>query len=82
MVRLRQGDVVKVSFSPQVGHEQAGYRPAVVVSNRLLNDRISLAFMCPVTHTDKNNPFHYELTGYSFVNGFVLCDQLRSMDNS
>jgi len=80
MVKLKQGDVVKVSFDPQKGHEQAGYRPAVVVSNRLLNDRISLAFMCPVTHTDRSNPFHYKLEGYSFVDGFVMCDQIKSMD--
>jgi mRNA interferase MazF len=36
--------------------------------------------MCPVTHTNRNNPFHYELKGYSFVNGFVMCDQIKSMD--
>ena len=80
MVRLKQGDVVKVSFDPQKGHEQAGYRPAVVVSNRLMNDRISLVYMCPVTHTNRNNPFHYELKGYSFVDGYVMCDQMKSMD--
>lgn len=80
MVRLKQGDVVKVSFNPQVGHEQAGYRPAVVVSNRLMNDRISLVYMCPVTHTNRNNPFHYKLKGYSFVDGYVMCDQMKSMD--
>ena len=80
MVKLKQGDVVKVSFNPQVGHEQAGYRPAIVVSNRLMNDRLSLVYMCPVTHTNRNNPFHYELKGYSFVNGYVMCDQMKSMD--
>ena len=80
MVKLKQGDVVKISFNPQVGHEQAGYRPAVVVSNRLMNERISLAYMCPVTHTNRNNPFHYELKGYEFVDGFVMCDQIKSMD--
>ena len=80
MVKYKQGDVVKVSFDPQKGHEQAGYRPAIVVSNRLMNDRLSLVFMCPVTHTDRNNPFHYELKGYSFVDGYVMCDQMKSMD--
>lgn len=82
MVKLKQGDVVKVSFDPQKGHEQAGYRPAIVVSNRLMNDRLSLVYMCPVTHTDRNNPFHYELKGYSFVNGCVMCDQMKSMDTN
>lgn len=80
MVKLKQGDVVKVSFDPQMGHEQAGYRPAVVISNRLMNDRLSLVYMCPVTHTNRNNPFHYELKGYPFVDGYVMCDQMKSMD--
>ena len=80
MVNLKQGDVVKVSFDPQKGHEQAGYRPAIVVSNRLMNERLSLVYMYPVTHTNRNNPFHYELKGYSFVNGYVMCDQMKSMD--
>lgn len=82
MVKLKQGDVVKVSFDPQMGHEQAGYRPAVVVSNRLMNNRLSLVYMSPITHTNRNNPFHYELKGYSFVDGYVMCDQMRSMDVS
>lgn len=77
---VKQGDVLFISFDPQEGHEQAGDRPAIVVSNRLMNERLSLAFLCPVTHTNRNNPFHYELKGYDFVDGYVLCDQLRSMD--
>ncbi|MBR1743586.1 MAG: type II toxin-antitoxin system PemK/MazF family toxin [Lachnospiraceae bacterium] len=77
---VKQGDVLKIGFNPQRGHEQAGFRPAVVISNRLLNDRLTLAFLCPVTHTKRNNPFHYELTGYDFVDGFVMCDQLKTMD--
>ena len=80
MVKLKQGDVVKVSFDPQMGHEQAGYRPAVVISNRLMNDRLSLVYMCPVTHTNRSNPFHYELKGYPFADGYVMCDQMKSMD--
>ena len=35
---------------------------------------------CPVTHTNRNNPFHYELTDYSYVNGYVMCDQIKTMD--
>ncbi len=78
---IKQGDVVKVCFNPQLGHEQAGFRPAVVVNNRLLNqDKIVLAFLCPVTHTDRHNPFHYKLDGYDFVDGFVMCDQIKAMD--
>lgn len=82
MVRFQQGDVVKVSFDPTKGHEQRGYRPAVVVSNRIMHDRMSFIYMCPITHTDRNNAFHYMLEGYDFVDGFVMCDQLKSMDTS
>ena len=77
---VRQGDVLRISFDPQKGHEQVGFRPAVVISNRLLNEKLTLAFLCPITHTKRKNPFHYELTGYSFVDGFVMCDQLKTMD--
>ena len=80
MVKLKQGDVVVISFDPQKGHEQAGNRPAVVVSNRIMNDHFSVVFLCPVTHTNRNNPFHYELKDYDFVDGYVLCDQMRSID--
>ena len=82
MVKVKQGDVLKVDFNPQKGHEQAGYRPAVVISNRLLNNRVTLAILCPVTHTERNNPFHYKLEGYEFVDGFVMCDQSKTFDLS
>ena len=77
---VNQGDVLKISFDPQKGHEQAGFRPAVVVSNKLLNSKLTLALLCPVTHTRRNNPFHYMLSDYDFIDGFVMCDQLKTMD--
>ena len=77
---VKQGDVLRISFNPQKGHEQAGFRPAVVVSNRLLNKKSIIAFLCPVTHTKRNNPFHYQLTEYDFVDGYVMCDQIKAMD--
>jgi mRNA interferase MazF len=80
VVNINQGDVIKLSFNPQRGHEQAGFRPAIVVSNRLMNNRMSLVYLCPVTHTNRNNPFHYELKGYDFVDGFVMCEQMKSLD--
>lgn len=79
---VKQGDVLKINFNPQVGHEQAGFRPAVVVSNKLLNNKLTLALLCPITHTKRNNAFHYELVNYDFVDGFVMCDQLKTMDLS
>lgn len=80
MVNVKQGDVLKITFNPQKGHEQAGFRPAVVVSNKLMNNRFNVVYLCPITHTNRNNPFHYKLTGYSFIDGFVMCEQMKSMD--
>ncbi len=77
---VKQGVVLKISFDPQQGHEQAGYRPAIVISNKIMNNRFSVVYACPVTHTIKNNPFHYELKGYDFIDGFVMCEQMKSMD--
>ena len=77
---LRQGDIVLTNFNPQSGHEQAGYRPAVVVSNRIFNTYSNLTLLCPVTHTDRHSPFHVEITGNPHVNGFILCDQVKMID--
>ena len=82
MVRLKQGDVIKVSFNPQQGHEQAGYRPAIIVSNKIMNDHTTVVYACPVTHTNRHSPFHIELKNYVFVDGFVMCEQMKCMDIS
>ena len=54
----RKGDFVTLSFDPQSGHEQQGRRPALVVSNDLFNKHAGLAFVCPITNTDRSYPFH------------------------
>ena len=83
--QIRQGDVMIIDFNPQAGHEQAGHeqagrRPAVVISNHLMNDHFPVIMACPITHTKRNNPFHVELVGYDFVDGYVMCDQVKTMD--
>ena len=52
-----RGDLVWVDFSPQRGHEQGGERPAVVISQRIYNERSGLTLVCPVTSKDKGYPF-------------------------
>jgi mRNA interferase MazF len=75
----RRGDLVWLSFSPQAGHEQAGHRPALVVSPESYNRRSGLALFCPITSQRKGYPFEVPVeTGG--VNGVVLSDQLRSLD--
>jgi mRNA interferase MazF len=72
------GDVVWVSFSPQTGHEQAGHRPAVVLSPAIYNARTSLILCCAMTTQIKNYPFEVLIAGDN--PGAVLADHVRSLD--
>jgi mRNA interferase MazF len=76
----KRGDVVWLHFNPQTGHEQAGRRPAVVLSPESYNHKTSLALFCPVTHQVKGYPFETPLPPESSVRGVVLCDQIKSLD--
>lgn len=77
---VKQGDIIKINFNPQEGHEQAGYRPAVVVSNNIFNKHCSMTFVCPITNTNNKFPLHVPLDERTTTTGVVLCEQLRSMD--
>ena len=74
------GDFIWIDFDPQVGHEQAGHRPAIVVSPRSFNARTSLVFTCPITSRLKGYPFEVALPPDLPVHGVVLCEHMRSMD--
>ncbi len=73
------GDLVWTSFDPQTGHEQAGRRPALVLSPASYNGKVGLALACPVTSQVKGYPFEVSLTSKR-VRGVVLADQIRSLD--
>lgn len=75
-----RGDIVRISFSPQSGHEQAGWRPVLVVSPEAYNRASSLALLCPTTSRAKGYPFEVQLPGGGPVSGVVLVDQIRSLD--
>ena len=75
-----RGDVVWLSFNPQVGHEQSGHRPAVVISPRAYNRRVGLALFCPITSQVKGYPFEVVLPAGLGVEGAVLSDQIKSLD--
>ena len=75
-----RGDAVWLTFDPQAGHEQAGRRPAVVVSPRRYNGRSGLALFCPVTSQIKGYPFEVVLPSELPIGGAVLSDQVRSLD--
>ena len=77
---FEQGDIVYLDFDPQAGHEQKGRRPALLVSNNLFNRVSSLTMVCPITHTDRNHPFHVRLDERTKTDGVILCDQARMLD--
>lgn len=80
MVTYKQGDIIVMDFSPQRGHEQKGRRPAIVLSNNILNQHSSVALVCPITNTNKNHPFHIELDERTQTTGVILCDQAKMLD--
>jgi mRNA interferase MazF len=76
----KRGDVVWLCFDPQAGHEQAGRRPAFVLSPESYNQKTSLFLVCPITSRVKNYPFEVALPRGLLVSGVVLCDQIKSLD--
>jgi mRNA interferase MazF len=75
-----KGDLIRVTFDPQSGHEQKGRRPALVISNDPFNQRTGLAIVCPITNTKRNIPFHVALPPESAVTGFVMVEQVKAID--
>lgn len=69
-----------ISLNPQTGHEQAGRRPAIIVSPVEYNQRVGLALMCLITGTVKGYPFEVPLPGNLEISGVVLADQVTSLD--
>ena len=74
------GDVVRVNLNPPAGHEQAGRRPAVVLSPRSYNSKTGLAILCPVTSHIKGYPFEVILPAGLPITGAILSDQVKSLD--
>jgi mRNA interferase MazF len=72
------GDIVWLNFTPQTGHEQAGHRPALVLSPAAYNDKTSLMICCPLTTQIKNYPFEVVIAGAPA--SVVLADQIKSLD--
>jgi mRNA interferase MazF len=76
----QKGDYIALSFDHQSGHEQKGRRPALVISNYLFNKHTGLAIVCPITNTNRNIPFHLPVPAPSPLTGFVMVDQVKSID--
>ncbi|HEX6143212.1 MAG TPA: type II toxin-antitoxin system PemK/MazF family toxin [Geminicoccaceae bacterium] len=74
------GDLVWLNFDPQAGHEQAGHRPALVLSPRVYHEKTALAIVCPITSNTAPYPFKVMLPAGLPIAGAVLADQVKSID--
>ena len=76
----KRGDVVRITLNPQVGHEQAGRRPVLVLSPEGYNKKVGLALFCPLTNQIKGYPFEVIIPSDLPVTGAILADQVKSLD--
>jgi mRNA interferase MazF len=74
------GDIVWIMLNPQAGHEQAGHRPALVLSPKAYNGKVGLALLCPITSQLKGYPFEVLIPEGLDVKGVILSDQVKSLD--
>lgn len=77
---VKQGTIIKINFNPQAGHEQAGYRPAVVISNNIFNEKTRLSIVCPITNTNNHFPLHIPLDERTETTGVILCEHIKALD--
>ena len=77
---FRQGDIVKFNFDPTLGHEQADYRPALVLSQDLFNDNTRQIVVCPITSKARQLPMRIALDERTETAGYIICDQIRTID--
>jgi len=73
------GDVVWLEFDPQAGHEQAGHRPALVISPARYNDKAGLMVCCPMSTKIKGHSFEV-ITEVDGIASAILSDQIKSLD--
>ncbi|MCH1626446.1 endoribonuclease MazF [Fredinandcohnia quinoae] len=75
-----RGDLVYLNFNPQAGHEQAGTRPAIVLSPKSFNEVTGFSIVCPITRQQKGYPFEVALPNGLGIEGVILTDQVKSLD--
>jgi len=72
--------MIWINFTPQRGHEQAGRRPAIVISPAMYNGKVGLALLCPITSQIKGYPFEVKIPEGLPIGGVILSDQVKSLD--
>ncbi|MDY6826527.1 MAG: type II toxin-antitoxin system PemK/MazF family toxin [Bacillota bacterium] len=76
-----QGDIILLNFNPQSGHKQKGKRPVLVAtSNQVFNNLTNVALVCPITRTKRAFPLHVALGDGTKTVGYVMCEQVKSLD--
>ncbi|EGQ76179.1 stable plasmid inheritance protein PemK [Fusobacterium animalis ATCC 51191] len=77
---VERGDIIIINFDPVKGYEQAGKRPALVISNEKFYRIFKLAVILPITNNTKDFPFHVLLDDRTNIKGAILCEHLRTVD--
>ncbi len=77
---VKQGKIIKLNLNPSLGHEQSGYRPALVISNDFFNKVTNLAIICPITNTQNNFPLHINLDNRTYTTGAILLEHVKTVD--
>lgn len=80
MYHPKQGDIVFLDFSPQSGHEQAGRRPGVIISNEQFFIRTKFAMVCPIANTSNTFPLHIPLDNRTKTKGVILTEHMKCLD--
>jgi len=77
----KQGDIIYLDFNPQAGHEQAGRRPALIISNDQYHKYTNgLAMVCPITNNQNPFPLHVHLDQRTKTTGVIMCEQVKALD--
>ena len=74
-----QGDIIKINLDPKKGHEQAGYRPYICLSNKIISDYANIAIFAPISTTKRKYPLYVSLQKTK-TSGSVLLDQIVTID--
>ena len=75
-----QGDIITLQFNPKAGREQAGLRPALVLSPKSYNQKVGLLVACPITSKQKGYPFEVPLPKKLKTHGVILSDHVKNLD--
>jgi len=75
-----QGDLVFLNFDPQMGHEQKGRRPGLIISNAEFFKRANMAMVCPITNSVSGFPMHIALDSRTQTTGEIMCEQVKCLD--